>query len=691
MKLKISLMFSLVFGLFLIGFVMATSVGTSDSDFTEDRVVYTPSVVSFNNATAYVNDTVFFQSLIPSDFWLAATAQVGLTGDKTGSFALSTSSTGRFDAGLLDNSNIASVNLVNRQLLDSSGVIAVGWEAYKLYDNTGGADSLDWNNRVDIASDGVDQVFNWYTSGTADFLDSERIGTGNIKLQSDANKYYLGASDDTSFFFNGSDPIMNAEVGSQTFYFQNFDAIRVGDTIVSTTSGLFATRLNSDSWWDEAGTTELITLTGGLLDFSQAIGMSNEDISGVGTLTASVLTDGTATLYGGDLTGLLSLVVDDLTLDGNSIVSDTGEVLIDSNVSVSGNVTMGDLHIKQQSDWVLGSTVDGGLKISGYDDESIYNFTFGVNENGFGMVDLSALVSEQMYFTASGGHIATLNAGGLNYYSGKIMRFGSSASYETFMHSADQTNEAFMFGVTDSGSVSRTAITSDKNDRNFNFQHPVSPYPIWYWQSANQVLDEWGSIGFNGSVFFFNATKDGIWLDNDTTIRGELEVIGNITSENVFYPQGIFAHNSATIPLVAVNVWTNVTFDEEVTAIMYGIDHTWDDNTNHTFTINEDGVYELDYDFDVEDASGTPSDIDVAGRVIYINGTEVVGSVFEIDIVKQGNEAELSHDFFAKIGAGSQIKFQFVGSDADIQISTHGTFGDHPESATIVIKKVANL
>ena len=41
--------------------------------------------------------------------------------------------------------------------------------------------------------------------------------------------------------------------------------------------------------------------------------------------------------------------------------------------------------------------------------------------------------------------------------------------------------------------------------------------------------------------------------------------------------------------------------------------------------------------------------------------------------------------------AGDKIVFQFVANDVDVQISTHGTFGVSPESATVVIKKIANL
>ncbi len=71
--------------------------------------------------------------------------------------------------------------------------------------------------------------------------------------------------------------------------------------------------------------------------------------------------------------------------------------------------------------------------------------------------------------------------------------------------------------------------------------------------------------------------------------------------------------------------------------------------------------------------------------------TEIIGSDFESDITKRGVETEVSHDFLFSALAGDSFIFQFIADDADVRISTHGTFGDHPESATIVIKKVANL
>lgn len=169
------------------------------------------------------------------------------------------------------------------------------------------------------------------------------------------------------------------------------------------------------------------------------------------------------------------------------------------------------------------------------------------------------------------------------------------------------------------------------------------------------------------------------------------QVTGNITSKNVFIPQYAFSHTDETIPVIAAMNWTNITFGQEVTDILQGIAHTHSGLDNDTFTFSMDGIYDIDYDIDAEDTSPSASDIDVAVRLVYVNETEVVGSVFETDITKQGTEIELSHNFLMMARAGEQVKLQFIATDADVEISTHGTFGEHPESATIIIMKIANL
>ena len=175
------------------------------------------------------------------------------------------------------------------------------------------------------------------------------------------------------------------------------------------------------------------------------------------------------------------------------------------------------------------------------------------------------------------------------------------------------------------------------------------------------------------------------------TYGGNMIGDGNITSENVFIKQYVFSHTSDNLPVLGASVWTNLTLSEEETAIKFGISHTFNDDTNDTFTFNEEGVYEFTYDYDMIDFSIGSSDIDVAGRVIFGNGTEILGSVFETDIIKKAIEGEVTHNFLVRVKSGDSVVFQFIATDSDVQISTHGTFGDHPDSATIIIKKIANL
>ena len=67
------------------------------------------------------------------------------------------------------------------------------------------------------------------------------------------------------------------------------------------------------------------------------------DVAGDGIFTGSVqgntFTDGTATLTSGDLTGLTSLVVDNITIDAAAITSDTGTISFsDEDVTTSGSI-----------------------------------------------------------------------------------------------------------------------------------------------------------------------------------------------------------------------------------------------------------------------------------------------------------------------------------------------------------------
>jgi hypothetical protein len=247
-------------------------------------------------------------------------------------------------------------------------------------------------------------------------------------------------------------------------------------------------------------------------------------------------------------------------------------------------------------------------------------------------------------------------------------------------------DEAAVWQITTAGNALRARIDTTGGDASFLLRDNSNDYTIQLRSSGTTLL--------NGGNVIFNGGDVGIGTTSPThklNVVGNANITGNITSSNVFIPQYMFSHTNATISVKGVGVWTNVTFDQEDSDIKQGISHTFNDNTNHTFTIKEDGIYNVDYDLDVQDTSAGASDINVAGRLILVNGTEIKGSVFEIDITKQGTEAELSHNFLVKALAGQKFIVQFTASDADVQISTHGTYGDYPESASLLINKIANI
>jgi hypothetical protein len=188
----------------------------------------------------------------------------------------------------------------------------------------------------------------------------------------------------------------------------------------------------------------------------------------------------------------------------------------------------------------------------------------------------------------------------------------------------------------------------------------------------------------------YNWDVEGNMSTYNLTVRNNLTVGGDVIGSNVFIPQYVFSHTDKSMLVTGAGVWTNITFDQEDADIKSGIEHTYSDNTNWSFRIMESGIYNVDYDLDLEDTSAGASDIDVAGRLILQNGSEVAGSVFETSITRQGAEIELSHNFLVDCKAGENFTFQFIASDADVQISTHGIYGDHPESATVLMHKIAN-
>ncbi len=387
-------------------------------------------------------------------------------------------------------------------------------------------------------------------------------------------------------------------------------------------------------------------------------------------------------------------------------------IRITGNLNVTGNISLefGDLISEQNPDGanairLKGTSSDVDIVLghgTGYfsvwntaDDTNVFN----VNDRGNTIIAGDLTVDTNTLFVDSGND--KVGIGRITPDSAFHIKAGISGTVGS--HSAGQI---IIQNPTDSV-FSNAVITGYESDGSGN-----PDQQLWYLGSSS---------GSNSNIIFLNrrnallqfGTNDntrmtilgngnvGIGIVSSLLAKlhvlgnvffdGDLNVTGNITSANVFIPQYIFSHTNETIGLDTVNVWKNITFQQEATDIKFGILHTHNDNSNQTFTINIAGIYNLEYDFDVVDTSPSASDIDVSGRIIYKNGTEIVGSAFEIDITKQQIETELSHSTLARLNAGDQIIFQFIANDVDVAISTHGTFGDHPDSATIIIEKIANL
>jgi len=187
-------------------------------------------------------------------------------------------------------------------------------------------------------------------------------------------------------------------------------------------------------------------------------------------------------------------------------------------------------------------------------------------------------------------------------------------------------------------------------------------------------------------TFAFGEIIDNI-VDGWLTITGNLNVTGNVTAENVFLPSFLFAHTNNTIQVASAGVWYNVTFDEQESSPKLRVTHTYNDATNDTFTIVDDGYYNLHYAMSFESAQATPTS-HVVMRVIK-NGVEIPGSLLEEDATKQYADFTISNGPIIYLVTGDEIVFQFTSDDTDVSLTSHRTYGDHHDTAVVKIIRVA--
>jgi len=182
-------------------------------------------------------------------------------------------------------------------------------------------------------------------------------------------------------------------------------------------------------------------------------------------------------------------------------------------------------------------------------------------------------------------------------------------------------------------------------------------------------------------------TNESNTFTEDQTMEKDLIVDGNVTAENVFLPAYIRTASNATQTCPGGSSWVNITFQKRAETLKNNIEHTWDDATNDTITINDAGVYHLDIEVSIRDTAGSPS-AHVGFRLITNQNGIVAGSYSEIDTDEQNAEIFQHDSFLAEFVAGEEIKLQFTADDATVQTIPHGVHSTSPSSAQISIHRI---
>jgi len=153
-----------------------------------------------------------------------------------------------------------------------------------------------------------------------------------------------------------------------------------------------------------------------------------------------------------------------------------------------------------------------------------------------------------------------------------------------------------------------------------------------------------------------------------------------------FIPEYLFAHTNATIPIASAGVWYNITFDEEE-ALKEGIEHNYNGTNNDTFTIIENGVYDLHGHLSFQDSATNPTS-NVVFRFIK-NGEEIGGSLREIDLDKKDWDTLGSTTVFVDCDKGDELKFQFTADQTTVSLESDFAYGIHKDTGVIKIKRIA--
>ncbi len=204
-------------------------------------------------------------------------------------------------------------------------------------------------------------------------------------------------------------------------------------------------------------------------------------------------------------------------------------------------------------------------------------------------------------------------------------------------------------------------------------------------------LPNFGNITFGAGYdieMVYNATTNQMEWSG-----GNMTYTENVTAENIWVPVAYYSHTHDTIAVDTPGEWYNVTFCcHEDNNWTNGIEHTWNDSTNDTFSFVLDGVYRIGWTLAFEDSNqNTWTNISTRiYRYCSHNTTwyEVHGSVRERDSGRFESDIVFKNAMMQWVEAGDDIKIQFTASSTSITLKSSATYGETPVSAAISITRV---
>ena len=411
-----------------------------------------------------------------------------------------------------------------------------------------------------------------------------------------------------------------------------------------------------DSWgliiqdMPSGGTQTFAIQTGsGLVEFGDSL-IVTKNISALGNINA---------------TGNISsdwLNANNLNITGTSYLGDfilNGNVdLINGNLSAYNVSIENDLAVGGTSDFVGLTTHNGGIKLGSGDD---------ITMGGTGSANEIAWDANHRIFSGTTGLFYQNDAGQASY------RLRNDVT-------GNVAFVALLAGISDHFSMNMAA--------NVNY---------YMWEAATEGEVPFQRIyGFplGGGLSYIQIGMNG--TNNDTLFNGtygdfvvdsNVRSTKNITAVNVFLPSHIFVHAEVTLPVLAAGQWRNVTFDDDDTELKARLTHISQGIDNDTFTIVDAGIYSFSYNIDFIDSAPNPTS-DTAVRILR-NDIEINGSVFESDASRQNTEFEIGNTLHAEFNVGDTFKLQFTSDETTVSMTSHSSFGVHPDTAVLTAKRFA--